>query len=348
MRSFLMMLIILWAFSLDAGVAMVRVVALDEETRQPIADVGVKGWFKVRGNIWDSVKGPPKQNVDEDVTDRHGRCLLSGGTDVGEVTVQVTSVPYGYHRVQYDKVKRFKLNMLGVWLTDDIVVTFMIKRFVNPIPLFVKRLVYNVGEQAKVDSFSKNGGTLEYDLEEGDWLPPIGNGKIADIEFCRLPPEPLGKVTAHGKTRDSTKFAMRMRFLGANNGIVLIDTNDGLTLKVREAPETGYTPEIVSWVIDHGPDLQFKTSRDKDRAYCFRIRTKVDDSGEIISAKYGKIYGDVWALYTKTTTIQYVSYPQMLYYLNPNSMDRNLEWNRVNTAGYGSNIDKEEWFSLLP
>lgn len=324
MKGIVMLILSFFAIGAHAGLARVRVVALDEETRQPIAGVGVKACFRVRGDIWASVKGAPKQNYDEDETGCNGSCSLSGSTDVGEVSVKVTSVPSGYHRVQYVRVKKYKINMLGVWLTDDNVVTFLLQRFVNPVPLFVKKLTPDFRDETKDDMFSKNGGILEYDLEEGDWLPPIGNGKVADVEFSRLPPESLGKVTVHGKTKNSTKFAMRMRFLGENNGIVPVETSYGLSLKVREAPETGYTPEIVSWVVDHGPDLQLKTSYDEDRVFCFRIRTKTDDSGKIVAAKYGKIYGDVRSLYQSGTRV-YVAVPQMLYYLNPKSMDRNLE-----------------------
>ena len=45
--------------------------------------------------------------------------------------------------------------------------------------------------------------------------------------------------------------------------------------------------------------------------YYFRVRTKVDDGGNIVSAYYGKIYGD---------------FMQFSYYLNPTPNSRNVEF----------------------
>ena len=51
--------------------------------------------------------------------------------------------------------------------------------------------------------------------------------------------------------------------------------------------------------------------RDPNKNYYFRVRTKVDDRGNIVSAHYGKIYGD---------------FMQFKYYLNPTINDRNVEF----------------------
>ena len=58
--------------------------------------------------------------------------------------------------------------------------------------------------------------------------------------------------------------------------------------------------------------------------YCFRIRSKFDENGNLVDAYYGKIYGgfDFFAGTTKFVGAKF------LYYLNPKSLDRNLEWDR--------------------
>ncbi len=48
-----------------------------------------------------------------------------------------------------------------------------------------------------------------------------------------------------------------------------------------------------------------------DRNYYFRVRTVVDDRGNIVSAHYGKIYGD---------------FMQFSYYFNPTPNSRNVEF----------------------
>jgi hypothetical protein len=52
-------------------------------------------------------------------------------------------------------------------------------------------------------------------------------------------------------------------------------------------------------------------TRDAHHNYYIRVRTKVDDRGNIVSAHYGKIYGD---------------FMQFKYYLNPTINDRNVEF----------------------
>ena len=50
---------------------------------------------------------------------------------------------------------------------------------------------------------------------------------------------------------------------------------------------------------------------DPNRNYFFRVRTAKDHEGNIVSAHYGKIYGD---------------FMQFTYYLNPTPNDRNIEF----------------------
>ena len=54
-----------------------------------------------------------------------------------------------------------------------------------------------------------------------------------------------------------------------------------------------------------------ETNRNPNRNYLFRVRTVVDDKGNIVSAHYGKIYGD---------------FMEFKYYLNPTPNDRNVEF----------------------
>ena len=74
--------------------------------------------------------------------------------------------------------------------------------------------------------------------------------------------------------------------------------------------------------------------RDNGRCYTFRIRTRRNDKGELVEAYYGKIYGDFEFEGDDKKGLIGVKF---LYYLNPKSLDRNLEWdmktNLCPTAG---------------
>jgi hypothetical protein len=50
---------------------------------------------------------------------------------------------------------------------------------------------------------------------------------------------------------------------------------------------------------------------DPNKIYYFRVRTALDHQGNVVSAHYGKIYGD---------------FMQFRYYFNPTPNDRNVEF----------------------
>jgi phage-related protein len=60
----------------------------------------------------------------------------------------------------------------------------------------------------------------------------------------------------------------------------------------------------------HGQSSKFEF--DPNRIYLFRVRTALDQQGNVVSARYGKIYGD---------------FMQFTYYYNPTPNDRNIEFN---------------------
>jgi hypothetical protein len=209
-----------------------------------------------------------------------------------------------------------------------------IKKRNAPIPLFVKHVgAYGYGMNfdgnSREDLFSKGNGVLQFDFMKGEWLPPVGNGETADVEFRRLPHEDLGEgVNGAGVKGRSYRDSMSVKFLGKDNGLIEMKTCHDAGLKVRMAPTDGFSQDFVCWYAI-GKDLQPIDSFNKERCFCFRIRTRRNDKGEIVEAYYGKIYGDIQML-TMVSPYVPVASVRMLYYLNPKNLDRNLEWNRQN------------------
>ena len=203
-----------------------------------------------------------------------------------------------------------------------------IKKRNAPIPLFVKNIGAYGYEESTEDLFSKGNGVLQFDFMKGEWLPPVGNGEVADVEFRRLPHEDFGEAAHDVVKGRSYRDSMSVRFLGDDNGLVEMKVRPGDELKIRTAPEEGFAQERVCWTGVE-KDLQRVRSYDKDRCFCFRIRTRRNDKGEIIEAYYGKIYGDIRML-AKCTPFVPVAAVRFTYYLNSKNLDRNLEWNRQN------------------
>lgn len=82
-----------------------------------------------------------------------------------------------------------------------------------------------------------------------------------------------------------------------------------------------------------------KQTLDEDLNYFFRVRTKRNEKGEIVSALYGKIYGPIeFRIFTNGMDAQFT------YYLNPTPNDRNTEFEAKRNLFPGS---RSNW-NLLP
>ena len=311
-------------------VAKLGVLVLDESTGLPVKDVLVRGGFE-NYHGWLAVKGAPPPNEDFVRTDADGRCTVRGRTNNGEAGAAVEEAPSGYYCPYFGEGFTFRRkNILGIWQPDNVVVTIRLQRVEHPIPLFVKYVSNASPVSGSRDIFPKGEDTVRYDLVMGDWLPPVGSGKVADVEFTRHPRKTLYEIEIQ-KFGEKEKYeayrdSMTVNFLGKDNGLMELHPPPDLGLRIRTAPGTGYSSTYESWHQTDFVDGSFVTrkvtkSYDENRCFCFRIRTRHDASGKIVEAYYGKIYGDIYFSWG-------VSNVCMLYYLNLTPLDRNLEWDR--------------------
>ena len=311
-------------------VAKLGVLVLDESTGLPVKDVLVRGGFE-NYHGWLAVKGAPPPNENFARTDVNGRCTVRGRTNNGEAGVAVEEAPSGYYCPYFGEGFTFRhKNLLGIWQPDNVVVTIRLQRVEHPIPLFVKYVSNASPVSGSRDIFPKGEDTVRYDLVMGDWLPPVGSGKVADVEFTRHPRKTLYEIEiqkfGEKKKYEAYRDSMMVNFLGKDNGLMELHPPPDLGLRIRTAPGTGYSSTYESWHQTDFVDGSFVTrkvtkSYDENRCFCFRIRTRHDASGKIVEAYYGKIYGDIYFSWG-------VSNVCMLYYLNLTPLDRNLEWDR--------------------
>lgn len=310
----------------NADLAKIGAFVVDGRTGEPLKNVLVRGGFDNHWG-WLAVKGAPLPNESFARTDANGFCRLRGRTNIGEAGVSVREAPPGFYRPRYGEGWSFRRkNLLGIWQPDNLVATIRLQRVERPIPLFVKACKLDV----KREIADVNGGRFALDLMAGDWLPPFGEGKVADIEFARLPHEDLGSGMNDSDVRGTSfRDSMAVRFPGEGNGLVESNPAPNLRLRIRTAPEDGYRPDYLCWT-GRNRKLEYVGSYDENRCFCFRIRTRRDDRGRIVEAYYGKIYGDI-LMYTGYNFI--VCGVKFLYYLNPTPLDRNLEWDRKTNLG---------------
>lgn len=211
----------------------------------------------------------------------------------------------------------------------DLVV--VIPRILNPAPLFVNETSPRIPVQNE---------WLGYDFEAADWIAPYGKGKVADIRFRfknqfkgyddsvrNLTDEIASSRRGYAARKEEwteEKFKRDAGKWDAELEISFPGEKEGLFEETRflafsqlklphVAPEEGYLSTWRYTSKTYSPP----TARD-NVGFFVRTRVKLDAKGNIISANYAKIAGDIF--FAATGVLRFT------YYYNPQANDRNLEF----------------------
>ena len=180
---------------------------------------------------------------------------------------------------------------------------------------------------------------LGYDLIVGDWVDPYGKGMISDFIF-EAGREIRGDNDYEGE--------LVLKFSNRGDGIFSADKpvpdGSGLWLPAF-APEDGYAYDR-NWRISRrpGPDGRPEVVRTSSKTmnYYFRVRSITDAQGKVLSAFYGKIYGEIgFFLGVKAPT----SGLGFTYFLNPDGT-RNVEFDPKRNL-FGPTSDRDSAFPGL-
>lgn len=161
---------------------------------------------------------------------------------------------------------------------------------------------------------------IGYDLTAGDWVVPYGKGTHSDFIFL-LSKSPAA-VTDPRKPFQAT---LTLTFSNDGDGIqgVLDKPHWGSALRLpRTAPESGYQATLVKSFGRSTEESPINTGNKEDQNYFFRVRTILDEKGNVVNALYGKIHGDIIcdAMSSNTGILIFE------YFLNPASNDRTMEF----------------------
>ena len=235
-------------------------------------------------------------------TDTNGLFVLEGEAEVWTATYFLQKV--GYYDSQGKYI--FNSNKNGKWQPWNPMLTAVLKRVINPIPMYAK----------KVESYlPTTNGFSAFDMMTGDWVAPYGKGINGDILF------------AIEERRVST-------WKDFNGTLCVFFSNEKDGLHEREeatvnesdykwhyvAPIDGYVQHervIVGYVMNKG---YFETNY--TAASYIRIRTVTNGVGQIVQAYYGKIAGAIKFDVRDSPT----GWVNFTYYLNPTPNDRNMEF----------------------
>jgi len=271
--------------------------AVDAETGLPVTNAVIRTGFDHQYDPWGnkpSIVDLRKEHVNEkgEVTfkgkDRKGG---AGGTVFAE----------GYYTGH--KGQGSKLNaVLNRWEPWNPTITVKLRPKKDPVPMVHKVLALTA------PVFNKPVGL---DLEVGDWVAPYGKGKIADfvVMFNFLNPKEKG-------------IHYSLTFSNPDDGIQEYEFPKNLDSSFKWpylAPLSGYQSSLDKYSV-----LRFPIVKDapkynlKEKVnYIFRVRSKRNKKGEIISACYGKIRGEIKISLSKKF--------RMGYWFNPNPKSRSLE-----------------------
>ena len=188
-------------------------------------------------------------------------------------------------------------------------------------PIVMKRIIEPVSMTVKEFNaiLPRMGESVGFDLEICDWVFPDGKGKIADMFF-----------TIEGYYAANKNFSIQasVEFLGDKNGIQSFHypkETAGHPLKSELpppaiAPESGYESLIERFSHHIPPEKWASSSYDETCRWIYRIRTKVDDDGNIVAANYGWFVMDISVGPFGETGRVFLK-----YYYNPDPQSRSLE-----------------------
>lgn len=325
-RNLFFLILILTSSSVLALPDAKITVKVVDESGQPIEGAKVViGFRKPRGETFGGIIGMAQS----DLTDGNGLFTAQGAT---EPFVGIGVSKEGYYRSSTEYNFNYKQSgMPGFrkWQPWNPTIELVLKEIKKPIALYSVSQGVNNDHQLILPGVDQFYG---YDLIARDWVVPYGMGTHKDFLF---------KLDVlHYESWKSYDAILTIKFSNPGDGLIsVIDKpNDGSKLRLpHHAPVSNYQSELVQR-ISRTP-MKIDRSFRNDQNYFFRVRTEMDDKGNITSALYGKIHGSIEFGIKKRNIL-------FLYYLNPKPNDTNLEFDPKKNLFQG--LSEDYMYGLTP
>lgn len=222
-------------------------------------------------------------------TNSKGYASLSGEALYG---VKIAVTKQGYYE---SRIPRHYGEPNSEQWTQEVV----LREIRNPIPMYAKKT--SIGIRAAGTGEVRR--SLKFDFREGDYLPPEGSGADLHVTF---------DINANRSSAVEYEYNLEVLFPRDGDGIqpFYVQHKESVFKSSYSAPLAGYENH---WSIDivSRKGEPITGTADQSRNYYFRVNTVLDSNGNVISANYGKIYGE---------------FPFIMYYFNPTPNDRNVEF----------------------
>lgn len=137
--------------------------------------------------------------------------------------------------------------------------------------------------QRKIKVYDK---WLGFDLEKGDFIPPVGDGCVSDM---------LVRFHLEGDMPYDWSITMDVSFTNfPYAGAYRLKKDDWSDMKSVYYADTNanYLSEMsFRYAREKGNRHPIVEKLERDEYMVFRTRTKIDREGKLVSARYGKLYG---------------------------------------------------------
>lgn len=285
--------------SAEPAASKFTVRVIDTETGLPVTNAVVQTIFEHQYDPWGnkpSIVDRRKEPVDVngEIVFK-GKCIHggAGGTAFAEGY-------YSSHNGQSSK----KNSLLNRWEPWNPIIEVKMRPKKNPVPMVHKGML-----REKVPLTTD--GSVGYDLGTGDWIAPYGKGKTSDLLF-----------TITNVTEPKKGIRYTLSFPNPLDGIQEYMPPEDLRSSYifpYEAPTNGYASSLNKYRLLKYPVLSdYPANNLKENInYIFRVRTQVDKDGNIVSAHYGCIKGEV--------TLSSTPLIDLRYWFNPDPQSRSLE-----------------------
>lgn len=266
-----------------------------------------------------------KSTVEEGFTIEGGMFTASGDTQY-EVVASINKEGY------YNSGSTFGGNdFTGVsgiigfrrWQPWNPTITVVLKKIKNPIALYMRdvgsKTIYKDVDEDPSSFLTTMGKYIGFDLIASDWVVPHGSGTRSDFLF---------KLDKDYNAPGDFKHALTISFKNQGDGIQSYYTknNNSSVFKMPfHAPKTSYKNQLIQTYIDR-PKVVERDIYRTDQNYFFRVRTELDDKGNVVSALYGKIEGNIQF---PSGTERPLARLKFKYFLNPTTNDTNLEFDQT-------------------
>ena len=249
------------------------VIRIRDTDGRPVAGASLWADLSTRSPIGDTISR---------TTDENGEIFVSKLNKASFSRVEITKDGFYKYR-EHDGNRWYKVYEKEPCADGRIVFDFTLKRKIRPVKKSESKLEWP-------EALHYKSADLYYDCELGDWLPPQGKGRTADLLVSQ-------KVKAKDEANPRIAYCIAREYstVGDGNGFIEDDCCwcDGLHGRY-EAPVDGeYAPSKVGWVScwnwDDASGSERSQHIDHNKYMILRLRTRLDEKGKVISAHYGKL-----------------------------------------------------------